>query len=143
MLERRFYEEKLRMIALSICALTLFTATPAMAEKKYFDFTVTTAPADRVGRTAQASKADGEQNSYITVTNFTKNSSIILHVDQGSEYGIRSESIFYHEPTRTAYVNKPQARAYMNGYASTSAKYWLHYDNYGSITCWVAGRYNP
>ena len=52
----------------------LFTSVPAMAEKKYSDFTVNTGG---VGHTAQASKADNEQNSYITVTNFTANGAMI------------------------------------------------------------------
>lgn len=45
---------------------------------------------DQRGHTASASKADGEQKSYITVTSYTKNGAMILFVDKGSSYGVRS-----------------------------------------------------
>ena len=118
----------------------LFTSVPAMAEKKYFDFTVNTGG---VGHTAQASKADNEQNSYITVTNFTANGAMVLFADKGSVYGVRSEAIFYNEANRAKYINQVQKRPYIEGTAKAGPGYWLYYDNYGNRTCWIKGRYNP
>lgn len=129
-----------KVFLLAICVATFFTAVPTMAEKKYFDFTVT---AGKAGHTAQASKADNEQNSYITVTNFTKDGAMILFADKRSIYGVQSEAVFYNEANRAAYINKAQKRPYRDGTAKAGPGYWLRYDNYGNRTCWIKGRYNP
>lgn len=120
--------------ALMVSACLLFTV-PVHAEKKYFDFTISTAAE---GRYAKASKGDNEQNTYITVTDFTKNGMVILYTHRGSIYGVRSYTATIKKAASVVRAYRPEA-----GKAKAGSGYYLQYDNIGGKKTRLAGRYNP
>lgn len=121
------------IVTIMTLTLMLGCALPAHAEKKEFNFTTRGSE----GRTAPATKGDLEQAAYITTTYHSNSKIVVLGVDSGSQFGIRTIHSTFTGPRSKVKLG------YDACYADQSRTYYLYYDPMGGSGTQVKGRYNP